>query len=61
MALRKFILEERNYISVCLPMISLEGIYSLGQSNMLILTLDINMNFLLRLFKLNQSNKQNSN
>ena len=49
MALRKFILEERNY-SFLFGLLSLDGTHLLAQSNTLILTLAINMNFPSRLF-----------
>ena len=43
-----------------LLLISLDGTHSLGRSNILILTLAINMNFPLRLLELNKSNWLNS-
>ena len=55
MALRKFILEERKF---SLLLILLYGILSSGQFIIPTLTLVINMNFPLKLFKLNQSNKE---
>ena len=42
-----------------LLLISLDGTHSLGQSNMLILTLAINMNFPLRLLELKKGNRLN--
>ena len=54
-ALRKFILEERKF---SLLLILLDGILSSGQFIIPTLTLVINMSFPLKLFKLNQSNKE---
>ena len=56
MALRKFILEEIVTVLFGPLLIVLDGTPSLGQLIALALTMSINVNFVLNLLKLNQSN-----
>ena len=58
LALRTFILEERSYCLFQRVLTLLGGLPSSGQLVIHVLTLTINMNFPLKLLKLNQGNKK---